>query len=476
MLVAGGRLAAALMALISIRAVTTFLTPEQYGELALLIAVQTFCGLFLINPIGQHINLHTHAWWDDGTLMTRLKSYRRYIFVVSFVGASVVFFMGKQQTLEQILWSSAVMFTLVIVGTWNATLIPMLNMLGFRSASVLWSILTVMIGLACSISFVIWLPSATSWFSGQTIGMAIGALGAKYVLHKHALHTKLSKGRLSLIDRRTVLSYCLPLALATGLMWLQLSGYRFLVESYWGLAQLGFMVVGLQLTGQISALVESLVMQFFYPMFYRRVSAHEQVHEVELAFSDLLNTLVPIYFVLIGLIIVSAPYLLKLLVASQFQDAIFFVILGAGIELCRVLGNILSNAAQITRKTKSVVLPYAVGAIITFILIALIGYRQKEMIWVGVALISGSIAMLLVMLKVMYRQVSFRLDVWRCLLGTLAMLTMIAVVDWMPKPDSWVVSIECLIVTATLASFVVIALLWNNPATLRLLNVHLRKN
>lgn len=476
MLVAGGRLAAALMALISIRAVTTFLTPEQYGELALLIAVQTFCGLFLINPIGQHINLHTHAWWDDGTLMARLKSYRRYIFVVSFVGAAVVFFMGKQQTLEQILWSSAVMFTLVIVGTWNATLIPMLNMLGFRSASVLWSILTVMIGLACSVSFVIWLPSATSWFSGQIIGMGIGALGAKYVLHKHAVHTKLSKGRLSLIDRRTVLSYCLPLALATGLMWLQLSGYRFLVESYWGLAQLGFMVVGLQLTGQISALVESLVMQFFYPMFYRRVSAHEQVHEVELAFSDLLNTLVPIYFVLTGLIIVSAPYLLKLLVASQFQDAIFFVILGAGIELFRVLGNILSNATQITRKTKSVVLPYAVGAIITFILIALIGYRQKEMIWVGVALISGAIAMLLVMLKVMYRQVSFRLDVWRCLLGTVAMLTMIAVVDWMPKPDSWVVSIECLIVMATLASFVVIALLWNNPATLRLLNVHLRKN
>ncbi len=98
MLVAGGRLAAALMALISIRAVTTFLTPEQYGELALLIAVQTFCGLFLINPIGQHINLHTHAWWDDGTLMARLKSYRRYIFVVSFVGAAVDFFMGKQQT------------------------------------------------------------------------------------------------------------------------------------------------------------------------------------------------------------------------------------------------------------------------------------------------------------------------------------------------------------------------------------------
>ena len=475
-LVAGGRLAAALMALISIRAVTTFLTPEQYGELALLIAVQMFCGLFFINPIAQHINLHTHTWWDDGTLMARLKSYRRYTIVVSLIGAVVVFAMGKRHSLEQIILTSAAMFAVVIGGTWNATLIPMLNMLGFRAVSVLWSILTVIIGLVCSILLVVYLPSATAWFAGQAIGMAIGTLGAKYVLRKHALPIKHSEGSLTLIDRWTVLNYCLPLGLATGFMWLQLSGYRFLVESYWGLAQLGFMVVGLQLAGQISALAESLAMQFFYPLFYRRMSTHKQVNEDELAFSDILNTLVPIYFVLTGLIISTAPYLLKLLVASQFQNALFFVMLGAGIELCRVLGNILSNAAQITRNTKSVVFPYAVGAITTFILIALISDRQQEMIWVGVALISGAIAMLMAMLKTMYCQVNFRLDIWRCLLGVAVMLSMIAVVDWMPKPDKVGVAIGCLVLIATLASIVMVALLWKNPATLRLLNVPLRKN
>jgi O-antigen/teichoic acid export membrane protein len=476
MLVAGGRLASAIMALISIRAVTTYLTPEQYGDLSLLIAVQSFCGLFLINPIGQHINLHTHSWWDDGTLIARLKSYQRYILGVSFIGGVVVFAMGKQQSSAQILWTSAVMFITVVVGTWNSTLIPMLNMLGFRAASVVWSILTIMLSLACSILFVIWLPSAVAWFAGQSIGMGIGALGAKFFLSKHAIPSKRSKGLLSLIDRRTILSYCLPLAMATGFMWLQLSGYRFLVESYWGLAQLGLIVVGLQLAGQISALVESLAMQFFHPMFFRRVSAHEQMDEVKLALSDLLNTLVPVYFVLTGLIIVSAPYLLKVLVASQFKDAKYFVMLGAGIELCRVVGNLLSNAAHIRRKTNSLALPYAAGAITTLLLIALIGFRQQEIIWVGVALMSGAIAMLLVMLIAMYRQVNFRLDVWRCLLGSVVMLAMIGSVHWMPKPDGLLLSIECLILTATLASFVVIALLWKNPATLRLLNVHLRKN
>ena len=181
MLVGGGRLATALLSLITIRAVTTFLTPAQYGVLALLLAVQMFCGLFLVNPIGQHINLHTHAWWDDGSLTVRLKQYRLYVFAVSLIGGAVVFGMVKQQTNEQLFWASLAMFVAVVAGTWNATLIPMLNMLGFRAASVLWSITTVSTGLVCAIVFVMWWPFATAWLAGQAVGMGIGALGAKYI-------------------------------------------------------------------------------------------------------------------------------------------------------------------------------------------------------------------------------------------------------------------------------------------------------
>lgn len=464
------------MALITIRAVTTYLAPEQYGELALLIAVQMFCGLFLINPVGQHINLHTHAWWDDGTLSARLKSYRRYVLVVSLVGGMVVLGIGKYHSVTQLLWAVMSMSAMVAAGTWNATLIPMLNMLGFRAASIIWSIITVATGLASSIILVIWSPSATTWFAGQAIGMGIGALGAKYVLRQHAIRSKFVQGTLPLLDKHVVLTYCLPLALATGLMWLQLSGYRFVIESYWGLAQLGFLAVGLQLAGQISALAESLAMQFLYPLFYRRVSTHEGLDEVELAFSDLLNTLIPVYFVLTGLIVVSAPYLLKVLVAPQFQDAIIFVMLGAVIELCRALGNLLSNAAHIRRKTNSLTLPYAVGSVTTLTLICLAGAWRLDMTLVGASLIFGAIAMFIVMLISMYRQVQFMLDVERCFIGVAAMLGMVLLVIWMPGVSGLGAAIGDLLLVATLAGAVVFALLWKNPATLRLLNVKLRKN
>lgn len=464
------------MSLVSIRVVTTYLTPAQYGELALLLTVQMFCGLFLVNPVGQHINLHTHTWWDDGTLMARLRSYQRYILAVAFVGCIVVLGMNKQPTADRLIWAAAAMSAMVMAGTWNATLIPMLNMLGFRGASVFLGIITTAVALACSTLLVAWQSSATAWFAGQAIGMGVGALGAKYVFRLQAEQTNASGNAPPLIDRRTVLAYCVPLALATGLMWIQLSGYRLLIEAYWGLAQLGFLVVGLQVAGQIWALIETLATQFLFPLFYRRVSAHENNAEVERAFSDLLNTLVPVYFVLTGLLVSCASYLLKFLVAPQFQGAQYFVMVGAGIEMCRVLGNLLSNAGHVRRKTTSLVLPYAVGAVSTMVLIALAGAGKMTIAWVGGCLLLGATSMLAVMAIAMYRQIKFSLDLYRFFLGATAMLVIPLVANELPLPHGIAQSIGLMILMGSFATAISAALLWKNPAAFRLLNVQLRNS
>ncbi len=464
----------ALLTLVAIRMVTTFLMPEQFGELALLITIQMFCGLFLINPVGQHINLHTHEWWDDGTLFARLNAYRRYILWVSLIGGVIAFSLQRQHSTTQAILATIAMFSMVIAGTWNATLIPMLNMLGFRGPSVLWSIVTIAFGLFSSIALVLWLPSASAWFAGQAMGMLVGAFGAKYVLSKCSLNTKCSRLYLPLLSVNTIKTYCLPLAIAAGLMWTQLSGYRFLIEYYWGLMQLGLLAIGLQLSGQIFSLAESLAMQFLYPLFYRRISNQEDGAELELALSDLLNTLIPLYFVLTGLVVFSAPYLLKILVATKFQNAIIFVMLGAGIELCRVLGNLLSNAAQIKRKTKSLTLPYAVGSITTLILIYVVAVKHLDFRWSGVALLLGASAMLIMMTVKMNRQVRFTLDIKRVIVAMFIMLAMVGGGVLIHKEVSVLEAIGSLLMIAPIVGFIVISLLWKNPATHRLINVKLR--
>ncbi|MDD2774386.1 MAG: hypothetical protein PHU06_00375 [Gallionella sp.] len=472
--VGGGRVASALLALIAIRAVTTFLTPEQYGELALLISVQMFCGLFLVNPVGQHINLHTHTWWDDGTLIARLKSYRRYLFIVSLVGAAVVLGMNKQNSFESSFWAAAAMFIMVAAGTWNATLIPMLNMLGFRAESVGWGVVTVLVGLVASIVLTLWVTAATAWFTGQALGMLIGAWGAKYVLQRHVSAANFAEDSMPLFNKQVVLTYCFPLALATGLMWLQLSGYRFLIESYWGLAQLGFLVVGLQLAGQIWSLAESVAMQFLYPLFYRRVMEYQNHSAVELAYSDLLNTLVPVYCLLTGCLVLAAPYLLNVLVSAQYQDAVTFVMLGAIVEMCRVLGNLLSNAAHVKRHTISLTFPYAVGAVVSLALIYLAGINQMKTNWAAVGLLIGACAMLLAMGGGMYQQIHFSLHPTRCMVGLAVMLAMFLLSVWLPIISGVFASIAMLITLGIVTATIVFALLKNNPATMRLLRVQLK--
>ena len=473
-LVIVGRLFAAIMALITMRVVTSFLSPEQYGELALLVTVQMFCGLFLINPIGQHINLHTHAWWDDGTLSARLRGFRAYVLVISLLGGVIIIALGKFDLKGQFIGTTFAMFAMVVAATWNATLIPILNMLGFRAASVFWSTITVVIGLASSILLVMWLQSAIAWFVGQVIGMTLGALGAKVILKRHGLQAKHDQLRLPLLDKNTIVTYCLPLAVATGLMWIQLSGYRFLIKAYWGFEQLGFLVIGLQIAGQIFSLAESLAMQFLYPLFYRRVTDHEKHIEVELAFSDLLNTLVPIYLVLAGFLILTAQYLLQILVAPQFKDSISFVFLGAGIELCRVLGNLVSNAAHVKRNTLTLALPYAVGSVIVLTLIYMASVLHMHIYYAALTLLLGGFVTLISILISMYRQIKFSLDCKRCLFGVFVMLAMTTLMLCAPKVSEVSLASGMLVLVMIPTAIILLLLVWKNPALHRLLNAQLR--
>lgn len=470
-----GRVVSAVVALASIRAATALLNPEQFGMLALLNAVLTLCGLFLINPVAQHINLHTHTWWDEGTLHSRISSYKGYVLLVSTFGMMVVALMYMNDSIENMLYASLATFLMILSYTWNGTLIPMLNMLGFRAQSVCLTMLTLIPGMLFSIIFTIVFSSATSWFMGQAFGMAIGSLGASYIFRR-ILKTPISGDKkIKLICKADILKYCLPLALATGLMWIQLSGYRFLIETYWGLAQLGLLAVGFQLTAGIWALVESLAMQLLYPAFYRRVSDLRQIGKLKIAYSDLLNTLLPIYFLVTGLLFVGAPYVLRLLVASEYQDATKFFIFGVVIELCRVLGNLLSNAAHAKREVISLALPYGVGALVTLLTIYIYGSLHKDINWASAGLLMGSAAMVGVMGIVMFRKIMFEVDFMRCGFGILIMTTLFICRDWFPILSSTFQNIVMLLVLGLAGCLGAFIFIWKNPGAVRLTTVQLRK-
>jgi O-antigen/teichoic acid export membrane protein len=455
------------------RAVTSFLSPEQYGQLALLLVVQTFCGLFLINPIGMYINRYTHVWWCEGSLLARLRIYKKYVFTVSLIGGVSVFTVVKNPSLIELALTVLAMVLMVNVATWNGTLVALLNMVGQRGSAVSWGVVTSFGNLLASALLCLVWPNAAAWFIGQVIGYAIGAAGARLVLHRIAPSQK-EDTLAPLIDRQTILTFCLPLALGTGFMWIQSNGYRLMVEHYWGLSLLGFLSVGLLLANQIWSLVETLAQQFLMPLFYKRISQADQ-STASLVMSDLLNVLVPIYLVMIGMTFVGAPYLLKLLLAPQYAEAEIFMKIGSSIEFCRVMANLLGSAAQVTKKTSSIVMPYAFGAVVLLILLVIVATSGLTVYWVAICLLCASAVMLVSMWTFMLGEIKFHPDFRRWAIASIIMFAIGLPALLLDQPDEWIQVVLALSAIGLVGGTAITLLLNGNEALQRFLRIELQK-
>jgi hypothetical protein len=149
--------------------------------------------------------------------------------------------------------------------------------------------------------------------------------------------------------------------------------------------------------------------------------------------------------------------------------------LGAVIELCRVFANLFSNAAHVKHKTKSLALPYGLGSITVLTLLFFAGVEQTDIIWVAIVLTTGASIMLVFMMILMRRLVKTSLDGTRCCAGAMLMFIMGVLSYWAPTAIDWRTAIGMLALASIIAALATFALLWKNPATLRLIKVHLRR-
>lgn len=463
---------------------TALLEPKDFGIYALLVAFQGLCGLLLINPVGQHINRHTHAWWDDGTLLKRLTGYNRYLIAVSVSIALIVvvwwlFYPGTDRSISGALLAAFAVSAMVYLGTWNGTFVYILNMLGFRSGSVGWMLASSIVGLALSSLFAYEYHTGTSWVLGQAVGMAVGTLGAGLMLRQYQAARKLVEISLdnlpALLNRHTILTYCLPLAAATGLMWLQNTGYRFWVGGAWGAAELGLLAVGLSISAQIWTITESLSMQFLNPYFFRHITEVHSAPQKSAVLSDMVNVMWPIYAVLAGFNLVFASSLLIVLTNERYHAAVTFVWLGVLIEFTRCTGNLWSYAAQIERRTTKYILPYALGALIVWGGAVGVSAIQGDIKMLAIVLAASGVVMCVAMVRTMQRMMPVKLDIFRWVAGAVALVICFAAIIFMPlKTDGLFNAILVVSVGLFVTGSVMLALLWRNPALKRLLAVSLR--
>ena len=277
------------------------------------------------------------------------------------------------------------------------------------------SLLSTLGGLIAAYALTLHSPSGVYWFAGQAIGQTIGAIYAWRKLQLLCLPATLPKVHIhakdtDLMDTATFLSFCVPLSIATGLMWVQLSGYRLGFEVIFGLKALGFVAVAFGLANQVFALFETLAMQYVYPNFYQAISQNNKDAVQVQVLTEVVNFLLPIYILLAICATVAAPAMLKLLTSSQYHNAYYLVMAGVVVELCRVTSNLFSLTAQITQKTSEVVAPYALGALVLVATTAL-GYKLNAgVMFFGIGLFFSALSTSLSMYFIMRRLVPFAMD------------------------------------------------------------------
>lgn len=372
------RLVTAAISVVSLRVITEALTPAEYGLYAIFVVFQVFCGLFFINPLGQYLNRNVHEWYDNGILSGKLISYNYYIVLFSFLGgiATVLWFVLSRSDVSLVL-AFFVIVCAVYTGTWNATLVPMLNMLGFRKSSVICSVITSVSALAFSFLFVKTYSSAYAWLFGQTVAMLLGGLIALALYIEYG-HQRIDKyNRQIFIKSYELKTYVLPLACATILLWFQSSGYRFFIERMYGLESLGLLAVGFGLANQLFGIAESLLMQILNPVFFRRIST-ATVSEGKHVLCDLIALLLPIYFFLASGLLICSSAFLTLLVSESYKSAIVFFFSGVMMELFRVVNSAIANAAQLEKKMSRLISPNLIsgGAICSILYLSSI-YKHE---------------------------------------------------------------------------------------------------
>lgn len=482
--VLSGRVVAAIITIVSLRVMTYLLEPEDYGIYALLIAFQGFCGLFLINPIGQYINRHTHQWWDDNTLVARLAKYNIYVFSASIFITFIVFFWWWYQPDNSNQLASGILAAfsvglIVYFGTWNGTTVYILNMIGARNVSVGCLTLTSVTGLSFSTILTYHFNSSIAWIFGQALGMFLGSAFASYALSKrnnlkNSFSLK-SSNKIQLIERSAILKYCMPLALATGLMWLQNTGYRFWVDGVWGVKELGLLVLGLSISAQLWSILESLAMQYLNPYFFRHISLSNSDKNSANVMSDLVNVMWPLYALFVGFNILFAPQIVYVLTDDQYHGAVQFVVIGAIIEFLRCTANLWSYVAQIKINSINFIPPYLVGALIVWGSTYLISQLSADINgFTYVLILSGATTCFLMIIK-MQKILPVTIDKfkWIYSLLVLAIYIVVSKLNLIVPNSEFFTSLLQLIFGILVTSGLMIVFLWRNPTLSRLTSITL---
>lgn len=411
-----GKLLQVIIMIISIKISTSLLNPNELGKVYLFMAIYTFFVLLLISPFGQYINRNTHKWHSNGLLLDIIKIYIIYVLIISSLSVAIGFVLNSLNMLQDInLYTFLILlFLFILFLTLNQTILPTLNMLFYRLSFI---ILTVATSLGIVIFGYLFIKmfgnTAENWLFGTVLSnaifMIVGFFILKNKLNKNTFGALYVIRRITIKNFKSMLYFVLPLSIATFFMWLQNSGYRILIEHNIGLSFLGFLGTGFSISAQIASTLESIVMEYLYPIYYKKITS-QKIEDRKKAIDNLINKVLPIYFMLAIFVSFFAKYIVEILVDKKYYSVYAFVVIGIWVEFFRMSTNLFGNISKSEMNTRKFMVPYIIGSLISIFLVYLASLNDDYEIYLPISLLMGGFLTMMAMCIFMKKLIAFSIN------------------------------------------------------------------
>ncbi len=349
-----------------------FLKPSEVGFYFLLLAIVSYFGLVLINPVGTYLNRELHGWSEKYVLLPFLLLFFIFNFLAHLLVLPVCFVLSTWIDFSPFSPFHIALFVgfYSFAASLGNTFVPALNILNHRVSFVVLTVCIHFVGLALSVGLVLlYRPSAIMWLAGLGAAylffgcVAMAMLGDEDRRARRAQSTP-PRSALDSFHFKEILSFAAPIALTNSCLWLITQSYRPMTEYFTTMEFLGYAGFGLGLASTLSVTFEYLLQQFYFPDFYKNINSEDKSQR-ETAWNTYANPALSIYFSLAIFVSLMSPFIIRFISSPEYKAAAYFLAIGIWAETLRATNNVLNLISQSERNTKRTIWPYFLGGITT---------------------------------------------------------------------------------------------------------------
>lgn len=405
----GSKVIIILLTLLTNRLLTEYLSETELGKYYYFLSLQTLFVITLISPVGQILYRKAIEWRRIEILNSYINIH--FLFIAIIASISFLILISFKFYFDNMDFKTLPILLpiFILVNSLNQTYIPLLNLFQDRKGFALISILTTTISLLLGYIILRKNSSAFSWVLILSISYFCTTILGFSRLKSRFINGNVKENIFTIIysiwlRKGLLLKLVGPLSIGLFLMWFIFSGYRLIIESIVGLEFLGLLGLGFMLSSQISSSIESITESYLTPLFYEKLDSKKSIKCRTEWFNYFLNKKFQIYSIISCSTFCLSPFLYQILVSDYYSDYYIYLQYGVILDFFRKGINAFYQIALIELKTKNIIVPYVIGAMIIscgFILYNFSGSQRLILSSLILGVISTFIMMYIKMNKIL---------------------------------------------------------------------------